>query len=87
MNEKDELKVYKRSSACVLTMAVIINIYEMINNSLDNSVVSLLTMWLAAEPLPTFKYNKKKKTLVLGIFWLIISLFCFVSIFIEGMSR
>ena len=40
MNEKDELKVYKRSSACVLTMAVIINIYEMINNSLDNSVVS-----------------------------------------------
>ncbi len=85
MNEKDELKVYKRSSACVLTMAVVIIIYEMINNSIENKVLSLLTMWLAAEALITFKYNKKRKPLVLGIFWLIISLFCFVSIFIEGM--
>ena len=87
MDEKDELKVYKKSNVCVSIMAAIIVIYEMINNSVDNSVVSLSTMWLAVESLSTFKYIKKKRKLVWGILWLIISILCFVSIFIEDKSR
>ena len=83
MDEKDELNVYKKSNICVSIMAAIIVIYEMINSSVDNSVVSLSTMWLAVESLSTYKYNKKKIKLICGMLWLVISILCFVLIFLE----